>query len=51
MSLMYHVCYRTILRGDYPEDMAMRVNVFYGGGLISTEEYNQLMELLATPEE
>lgn len=47
MSLMYHVCHRTILRGGYPEDMALRVNVFYGGGLISTEEYNRLMELLA----
>ena len=33
MSLMYKVCYRTINRGGYPEDMTMRVNVFYGGGL------------------
>ena len=39
MSLMYKVCERTIRRGGYPDDMALRVNVFYGGGLISTEEY------------
>jgi len=51
MSLMYKVCSRTILRGGYPEDMAMRVNVFYGGGLISTEEYNLLMDMLANPQE
>ena len=46
MSLMYKVCERTIRRGGYPEDMALRVNVFYGGCLISTEEYGLLMELL-----
>lgn len=51
MSLMYKVCFRTIARGGYPEDMTMRVNVFYGGGLISTEEYNLLMDMLAVPEE
>lgn len=47
MSLMYKVCERTIYRGNYPEDMALRVNVFYGGGLISTEEYDLLMGMLA----
>ncbi|MBR2923625.1 MAG: hypothetical protein IKC28_01235 [Clostridia bacterium] len=51
MSLMYKVCFRTIARGNYPEDMAMRVNVFYGGGLISTEEYNLLMDQLNQPQE
>lgn len=51
MSLMYKVCFRTITRGHYPEDMSMRVNVFYGSGLISTEEYNLLMDLLAEPKE
>lgn len=50
MSLMYKVCERTIRRGGYPEDMSLRVNVFYGGGLITTEEYHQLMELLESTE-
>lgn len=46
MSIMYKVCKRTIERGGYPEDMEMRISVFYGGGLISTEEYNKLMGML-----
>lgn len=51
MSLMYKVCFRTITRDNCPEDMAMRVNVFYGGGLISTEEYNLLMDQLKQSQE
>lgn len=47
MNIMYKVCKRTIERGNYPEDMAMRINVFYGAGLISTEEYNKLMEMIS----
>lgn len=47
MSIMYKVCKRTITRGNYPEDMEMRINVFYGGGLISTEEYNELIAALS----
>lgn len=46
MSIMFKVCKRTIERGNYPEDMAMRINVFYGAGLIFTEEYNELMVML-----
>lgn len=46
MSIMYKVCKRTIERGNYPEDMDMRINVFYGAGLISTEEYDKLMSML-----
>lgn len=46
MSIMYKVCKRTIERGGYPEDMALRVNVFYGSGLITTEEYDELMALM-----
>lgn len=46
MSIMYKVCKRTIKRDNYPEDMAMRINVFYGAGLIFTEEYNELMAML-----
>ena len=45
-GLMYRVCMRTIQRGSYPEDMGLRVNVFYGAGLLSTEEYAALMEML-----
>jgi hypothetical protein len=43
---MYKVCKRTIERGDYPKDMTMRINVFYGAGLISTEEYDMLMAMI-----
>jgi hypothetical protein len=43
---MYKVCKRTIERGNYPEDMKMRINVFYGSGLISTDEYNYLINIL-----
>ena len=46
MTIMYKVCKRTIERGNYPEDMAMRINVFYGAGLIFTEEYIELMAML-----
>ena len=46
MSVMYKVCKRTIERGNYPKDMEMRINVFYGGALISTEEYNELIDML-----
>lgn len=47
MSLMYQVCYRTIARGSWPEDMVARVELFRAGGLLSDTEYGQLMELLA----
>ena len=46
MNIMYKVCKRTIERGNYPEDMKMRINVFYGAGLITTEEYNELMDMI-----
>jgi len=46
MNILFKVCKRTIERGNYPEDMLMRVNVFYGAGLINTEEYNQLTAML-----
>lgn len=47
MNIMYKVCKRTIERGNYPEDMSMRINVFYGAGLISTEEYDMLMGMIS----
>lgn len=46
MSIMYKVCKRTIERGNYPEDMVMRINVFYGAGLIDTDEYNELIAII-----
>ena len=46
MSIKYKVCKRTIERGNYPEDMKLRINVFYGGGLITSDEYNLLISLL-----
>lgn len=46
MSIMYKVCKRTIERGNYPEDMIMRINVFYGAGLIDTDEYNELINMI-----
>lgn len=46
MTIMYKVCKRTIERGNYPKDMEMRINIFYGAGLIFTEEYDELMNML-----
>lgn len=46
MSLLYKVCRRTVERGGCPTDMDMRINVFYGAGLLSTDEYTALMALL-----
>lgn len=55
MSLMYKVCMRTISRGGYPEDMALRINVFFGATdpktgepLLTSDEYNELMRMLNT---
>ena len=46
MSIMYKVCKRTIERGNYPEDMMLRIKVFHEAGLINNEEYNELINLL-----
>ena len=45
-DLIYRVCKRTILRGGYPADMQMRLDVFYAGGKLSTEEYDELCGML-----
>lgn len=45
-SLLYRVCKRTIQRGNYPADMATRIDVFYAGGKISTQEYEELIGLI-----
>ena len=47
MSIMFKVCKRTIERGDYPEDMIVRIEVFHNAGLISVEEYNTLIGMIA----
>ena len=46
-ELMYGVCKRTIQRGGYPADMAVRVSMLYGGGMLTTERYNELSAMLA----
>ena len=46
MSIMYKVCKRTIERGNYPEDMITKINVFYSASLISTEEYDELISMI-----
>ena len=46
-DLIYRVCKRTIRRGGYPADMQTRLDVFYAGGKLSTEEYDELWETIA----
>ena len=46
MSIMYKVCKRTIERGNSPEDMLKRIEVFYNAGLISAEEYTELIGMI-----
>ena len=46
MSIMYKVCKRTIERGNYPEDMATRIEVFYKANLITEQEYEDLMNMI-----
>lgn len=45
-DLIYRVCKRTIERGGYPSDMAIRIDVFYAAGKLTTEQYNELIGLL-----
>lgn len=46
MSIMYKVCKRTIERGNYPEDMATRIEVFYKANLITEKEHAELIGML-----
>ena len=46
MSIMYKVCKRTIERGNYPEDMSIRLDVFYNANLITIDEYSELINLI-----
>lgn len=45
-TLIYRVCKRTIQRGNYPTDMAIRLEVFYASGSITTNEYDELSAML-----
>ena len=47
-DLIYRVCKRTILRGGYPADMQIRLDVFYAGCKLSTKEYDELCGMLET---
>lgn len=46
MNIMYKVCKRTIERGNYPEDMMLRINAFFGANLITEDEYSELIQML-----
>lgn len=49
-SLIYRVCKRTIERGNYPDNMRMRIEVFCADGLISIEERDELKGMLPVEE-
>ena len=46
MSIMFKVCKRTIERGNYPEDMMLRINAFYNANLITADEHDELINML-----
>lgn len=46
MSLIYQVCKRTILRGDYAENMKIKLEAFVANNVISQEEYQELITML-----
>ena len=45
-NVIYNACKRTILRKDYPQNMSMRLKVFYENNLITEEQYNELIKLM-----
>ena len=45
-NLIYRVCKRTIARGGAPADMRLRLDVFWAGAALTTEEYEELCGLL-----
>lgn len=45
-DLIYKVCKRTIERGNYPDDMQTRLDVFYAAGKLTTEQYDELVNML-----
>lgn len=46
MSIMYKVCKRVIERGNYPEDILLRIEAFHKANLITEEEYTILVNSL-----
>ena len=46
MSIMYKVCKRIIERGNYPENMMLRINAFFNANLITKDEYSELIQLI-----
>lgn len=46
MSIMFKVCKRVIERGNYPEDMSIRIYTFYNAGLINDEEQETLINMI-----
>lgn len=46
MSIIYQVCKRTIQRGNYAEDMKIRLDAFVKANVISQEEYEELVRML-----
>lgn len=44
--MMYQVCKRIIGRGNYPEDIKIRIEAFREANLINEKEYNELIALL-----
>lgn len=45
-DLIYRVCKRTIKRGNYPDDMQTRLDVFYAAGKLTSEQYDELINIL-----
>ncbi len=45
-DLIYRVCKRTIQRGNYPNDMQMRLDVFYAASKLTTEQYDELCGMI-----
>ena len=45
-NIIYNSCKRTILRGNYPEDMLVRLDVFLKAELINQEQYDELVALM-----
>lgn len=45
-DLIYRVCKRTIERGNYPDDMQTRLDVFYAAGKLTSAQYDELVNML-----
>lgn len=45
-NIIYNVCKRTVFRGNPPEDMNVRLKVFFENNLLTEEQYNELFQLM-----